>query len=172
MQRNTELESLEVRNYSSLKWKTLIVLLLFIAATISIIIQIASKDFWIHFKSSSVYYFIGLVIMIFGIIYYSKSLYYDKELQLKIDNEGIWTPKYKTWKWEDIWYFNTKDEFTGNGDRLNTLEVKLKEGTKNGKEYLLFPLDNYDKPKEQIRKILERYAALNNIQDLGHEIIN
>jgi len=33
-------------------------------------------------------------------------------------------------------------------------------------------LDNYDKPKEQIRKFLERYAALNNIQDLGHEIIN
>ena len=171
MQKETELDSLEVRNYSSLKWKTIIALLLCAATLTSIIVQISSKNFWLHFKPSSMFYFVALSITTWGIIYYSQSLYYDKWIQLKIDKDGIWTTKYKTWLWNDIWYFSTSDEKDGN-DRINFLEIKLKDGVNDERNSLLLPLDNYDKSKEEIRSILEKYAALNNVQDLGHEIVD
>ena len=172
MQISTVVETIEARNYKSLKWKTLVVLLLFIPIAISITVQICSKNFWITFKPHYFYALIVLAVIIWGIIYYSKSLYHNKELQLKIDKNGIWTPKYKTWKWKDVWYFNTTDEYVGKGERLYTLEIKLKDGMNEGKDYLILPLDNYDIPKEEIRSALEKYAAQYDIKDLGHERIN
>jgi hypothetical protein len=172
MQNMTVLDTLEVRNYKSLKWKTLIVLLLFITVAISGIIQIFSKNFWTAFKFYYVHALFLFAVIIWGIIYYSKSLYYDKELQLRIDKYGIWTPKYKTWDWKDIWYFNTTDEYVGKGDRLYTLEIKLKEGINEGRDYLILPLDNCDIPKEHIRSVLEKYAVMYGIKDLGHEKVD
>ena len=171
MQKETDIESLIVRNYRSLKWKTLVALLLCVGTTISIIVQITSKSFWIHFKPLSVYYFTSLALMVLGIIYYSKSIYYDKWVQLKIDKEGIWTPKYKTWLWNDIWYFCTSDERDGD-DRVNFLQIKLKDGMNDEKNSLLLPLDNYDKSKEEIRSIMEKYAALHDVKDLGNNVVN
>jgi hypothetical protein len=166
-----EKDSLEVRNYSSLKWKALIALIVCIATTAAIIIKFSSKDFWGYFKPSSMYYFYVLFIAIIGVIYLSRTLYYDKSIQLKIDREGIWTPTYKTWNWKDIEYFSTSTESNG-VDPINFLEVRLKDGVNDEKNSLLFPLDNYDKSKKEIRSLIAKYARLNNVQDLGDETEN
>jgi hypothetical protein len=48
--------------------------------------------------------------------------------------------------------------------------VKLKEDVHDGKDYLLFPLYNYNVPKEEIRAAIEKYAFLYGINDLGNEV--
>jgi len=171
MQKDFDIDSLEVRNYSSLKWKTLIALFLCVTTVTSIMIKIFSKNFWLNFKPSFIFYFVALAITVLGIIYYSKSLYYNKWIQLKIDKVGIWTPKYKTWHWKDIWYFNTSSEMIGNG-RVNFLYIKLKDGVDDQNNSLTIPLDNYDKSKEDIRSFIEKFATIHGVQDLGDEVIN
>lgn len=169
MQKETTIETFEVHNDKSLKWKTIIALLLFIASAIRLSVLFISKDYWTNFKPSSILWLTLLPIVIIGVVYYSKYLYYDNQVQLKIDQTGIWTPTCKTWLWKDIWYFSTSNESNGKY-RINFLEIKLKDGINDKKNSLLFPLDNYDKPKDEIRGIIEKYASLNNIQDLGDEI--
>jgi hypothetical protein len=171
MDTRTNAGSLEVRNYKSLKWKELIALAVCITTVALLIINFSSKDFWLHFKTSSTYYFIVLAIMTIGIIYFTRALYYDRWIQLKIDKDGIWTPKYKTWYWKDIEYFSTSNENDG-GNSIHFLEVRLKDGVNDEKNSLLLPLDNYDKSKEEIRNLIAKYAGLNNVQDLGDETKN
>ena len=171
MQRETSIDTLEVYNQKSLKWKTIIALLLFIIAAIRLTILIISKDYWTNFKPASIFWLILLPLLVTGIFYYSKSLYYNKQVQLKIDQNGIWTPTCKTWFWKDIWYFSTSNESNGKY-RINFLQIKLKDDVNDKKNSLLLPIDNYDKSKEEIRSIIEKYAALNNVQDLGDEIKN
>jgi|GEM_PF-2217595 len=171
MQKETQIQSLEVRNSKYIKWAIPFALLVSIVISIFIIKGILSKKFWLDFQPLSLGTFALLVALIWGIIYYSKSFYYEKQIQLKINKDGIMIINNQTLLWDDIWYFNTKDENMGRGGRLNTLEIKLKEGVDYKKDFFEFPLDNYDKSKEEIRSIIEYYAAIHDVKDLGHEII-
>ena len=92
MQKETTTETLEVHNDKSLKWKTIIALLVLIFAAIGLSVLIISKDYWTNFKPSSILWLTLLPIVIIGIVYYSKYLYYNKQAQLKVDQNGIWTP--------------------------------------------------------------------------------
>lgn len=170
MQSQTDIESLEVRNYKSLKWFALFALILFIVIVISLVILFTSKDFWNNFQPYYLYLLTaGFPISIIAVIGYTRLLYYNKKIQLKIDKYGIWTPTNKTWLWKDIWYFYTTNEPDGS-DRINFLIIKLKDGVNDEKNSLTLPLDNYDKSKKEIRTLLEKYAALNGVEDLGDDV--
>lgn len=170
MTNSTDLYCLEVHNEKTLKWKRLLAIVLFSIAGISIIIQLFFNKFWASFRPLylNAVWILGLVV--YGIVHWSKSVFELNKVVLRIDKDGIWTPKYGLWQWPDIWYFNTIDENVGRGERINFLEVKLREGINDGKDYLLFSLDDYDVHKEQIRAAFEKYAALYGINDLGHKV--
>jgi hypothetical protein len=90
--------------------------------------------------------------------------YLDKRVKLKIDQNGIWTIKYKDVYWTDIWQFNSTE-----------YKMRRSEGDiyylffllKNGKE-IKIRLHRMEQNFLDIRSIIEYYAAKHNIIDMGH----
>src|SRR3954464_6114735 len=101
----TDLNFLEVHNYKALKWKSLIAILISGVVAVGITFQIFSKQFWINFRPLSSWAFAILGLAIYAIIYWSKSIFEYNKVVLRIDKQGLWTPKYKLLRWENIWYF-------------------------------------------------------------------
>jgi hypothetical protein len=94
--------------------------------------------------------------------------YFGKRVKLKVDKEGIWTNRYKTLPWTDIWYFSSTISKMREGD-LYYLKLRLVDTEERLDKEVKIRIRRMDKDFPEIREIVEYYASQNNIKDLGHE---
>ena len=93
----------------------------------------------------------------------------DKRVKIRIDKDGIWSLKYGNVSWEDIWYLDTK-AIQWKGDKSGRqLHIRIKDTEDRLDKEEFLRLDKKDKTFEEIRAMIEYYAAKYKIEDLGHE---
>jgi len=94
--------------------------------------------------------------------------YFDNRLKLRVDKNGIWTRKYKTTSWDDIWYFSSTICKIKEGD-IYYLQLRLKDTENRLDKELKIRYRRMDKEFRDVREIISYYASKHNIHDMGHE---
>jgi hypothetical protein len=164
----TELNSIEVRE----GWKKYYLIILFVwFAIIGVAFLIpeqrkGSIDFFL-----SKWSFSKLPVILVFTAWPSFCLFYlfDKRVKVRIDKNGIWSLKSGNVSWEDIWYFySTVYKMRNDGD-LFKLHIRLKDTEKLLDKEIDLKLHRMDKNFEDIRAVVEYYAAKYKIEDLGHD---
>ena len=163
----TELNSIEVRE----GWKDYYLFGFFgFVALISICFTIPSQ------RKDTIDYFFGHwtfaklpgFITIFGIMGLCLFYYFDKQVKVRVDVEGIFTKRNKLIPWTDIWYFSSMICKMREGD-LYYLKLRLKNTEERLDKEIKIRFRRIDKDFSEIRKVVEYYALQNNIHDMGHE---
>ncbi len=94
--------------------------------------------------------------------------YFDKQVKVRVDVEGIFTKRNKLIPWTDIWYFSSMICKMREGD-LYYLKLRLKNTEERLDKEIKIRFRRIDKDFSEIRKVVEYYALQNNIHDMGHE---
>jgi hypothetical protein len=95
--------------------------------------------------------------------------YFDNRVKVRIDGDGIWSHKYGSVSWNDIWYFNSSIyKFRSDGD-LNILHVRLKDTDDRLNKDVTINFRRMDKSFDEVRIVIQYYAIQHKILDLGNE---
>ena len=94
---------------------------------------------------------------------------FDKQVKVRIDNDGIWSRKYGTLAWVNICFFSSSICKMRNDGDIYRLHITSKgpDGLLSDEEILTFR--RMDKNFDEIRAAVEYYAGKYNIEDKGHE---
>jgi hypothetical protein len=117
---------------------------------------------WSFAKLPALFVFTGWPIACFYFLF-------DKRVKIRIDKDGIWSLKYGSLSWDDIWYFDTKVIVWRGDNSGRQLHIRLKDTKDRLDKEEVFRLEKMDKSFEDIRAMIEYYAAKYKIEDLGHE---
>ncbi|HET6999671.1 MAG TPA: hypothetical protein VFI33_00090 [Puia sp.] len=164
----TELNSIEVRNGGRKYYLGILLIWLAIMAVGFLIPEQREGSIDFFFGKWS---FAKLPVFFVFIAWPFVCLFYlfDKRVKIRIDREGIWSLKYGSVSWGDIWYFYTK-VINRRGDTSGReLLIRLKDTEDRQDKEEVFQLDKKDRTFEDIRAVVEYYAAKYKIEDLGHD---
>jgi hypothetical protein len=116
------------------------------------------------------WYSLAILLLLLTLIFILIFNLSDNRIKLKISDEGIWTKKYNTIFWKDIWYVST-DEPAGLYGKAISLTIKLKqngEGEEGHKFNVGLATLNYDIDK--FWKVMNFYCAKYHVESLGHTL--
>ena len=95
--------------------------------------------------------------------------YFDNRVKVRIDSNGIWSRKYGSISWNEIWYFDSSIyKFRSDGD-LYMFHIRLKDTDERLNKDLTFKFRRMDKSFDDIRATVKFYTTKYNILDLGNE---
>lgn len=95
--------------------------------------------------------------------------YFDKRVKVRIDSVGIWSRKYGSILWGDVWYFNsTIAKMRSDGD-LYKFHVRLKDTEDRLDKEITLKFRRMDKSFDEVRTVVEYYAGKYHIENLGYE---
>jgi hypothetical protein len=97
---------------------------------------------------------------------------FDKRIKLRIDKNGIWTIRNNNIFWGDIWYFSSGVYKMRTQANIYYFKVRLRDTETTVDKEIKIRLQRMDKAFEDIRSVIEYYAAKNNVYDMGHEVKN
>lgn len=112
---------------------------------------------------------IVLIVIVLGLLVYLIINLLDNKLRMIISEEGIWTKKYNTIPWADIWYFHTTEHKEKMGVKFETLVLKLKDIESQEGRKLKIRLSMLDISINTLHKALDVYCEKYGIQNLGHD---
>ncbi|HEV7346948.1 hypothetical protein [Telluribacter sp.] len=144
--------------------------------------------FFLHYVSVvPIIFFVVLNSITFYLIY--KIL--DQKVKLKVNNEGIWNIEYGLVQWSNIFSFQSEREYIRPGNTYflklvlrDNSEINISDKTAMSSKSILkylplisqeenvLSISYYDlemsEPFPKVRRIVEHYAEMYNILDLGH----
>lgn len=95
--------------------------------------------------------------------------YFDNRVKMRVDGDGIWSLKYGSISWNDIWYFDSSIyKYQSDGD-LNILHVRLKDTDERPNRDVTISFRRMDKSFDEVRLVIKHYAIKYQILDLGNE---
>ena len=153
----------------SIRWATWGALIIFVFLLFSLAIQMLSEGFWAHFQVTHIFATFILVLTVFVIYHAITKLLDSNKIQLIIDETGIWTVECDIWSWQDIWYYSITEDNGGKGQKI-ILEIKLKDGVCDEDNIQFLPIDEFNQSEEQIMSVIQRYALIHNVQNLGRNV--
>jgi hypothetical protein len=164
----TEITSIEVRE--GWKWFYLLLILAWAAfLSIGFIIPEQRKETVDFFFGKWNFGKLPMFLMLTAWISLSIFYYFDKRVKVRIDSDGIWSKKNGLVSWNDIWYFSSTGYKTQYDGDLFKLRIKLKDTEERLDKEEILKFQRMDKKFDEIRPIVEYYAAKYQIQDLGQE---
>ncbi len=93
---------------------------------------------------------------------------FDNRIKLKISDEGIWTKKYDTIFWKNIWYVSTSEP-EGLYGKAISLTIKLKNSIEGGEgRELNVSLATFNYDLDKFWQVINFYCIKYHIESLGN----
>jgi heme/copper-type cytochrome/quinol oxidase subunit 4 len=93
--------------------------------------------------------------------------YFNKSVELRIGEDGVWHKQKGSIRWLDIQEFQTSTAGQSEGD-IDELIFTISENIKGQQKTITIQLRRVDMDFEEIRNCISAYLIIHQIKDLGH----